>query len=174
MRFVRFIRRHPIALLGVFAVAFIVWLWRDSLPIAQPNDTVSSEPPEAAPQFFAVEAPVPRRLPPPPGVEGKGKPAPQALSKLKPGMTRAEVEELVGAPAPQDIHPVTVADGRVTYKTAYEADFGPPATVRPIIPHQHVKARTPPTKERAIVTLEYDATKPGHPLLGIHYPDNTF
>lgn len=173
MRLLRYIRRHPIALLGVFAVAFVVWLWRDSLPTAQPQAQEPGDTP-----LTALQAPRPRMLPFPPGVEPeKAKPGAQetaqALTKLKPGMTRAEVEGLVGTPSPDNILPVTVSDGKVTYQTAYEADFGPPPTVRPITARPH-GPRATPAKERTLVTLEFDATKPGHPLLGIHYPDPLF
>jgi hypothetical protein len=36
------------------------------------------------------------------------------------------------------------------------------------------KGVEPKTRDRTVVTLEFDATKPGHPLLGIHYPDPLF
>ena len=171
MRLLRFVCRHPIALLGVFAAAFVVWLWRDTLPVE--------------PQVMVVDgthrpALQRRPIPGPPSFEdaGPAKPTPQdtaqVLSKLKPGMTRAEVEELVGLPAAGDIHPATVADGKVTYHTSYEADLGPAPTVRPArIPRPRVQPgeANPP---RTLVTLEYDASKPGHPLLGIHYPDPLF
>jgi hypothetical protein len=178
MRVVRFIRRHPIALLGLFAIAFIVWLWRDSLPVAQPV----LEPGDS--RLPSVQGPILRRaLPLPPGATPDpaklhvplGKGTVQALAKLKPGMTRAEVEQLVGTPAPEDILPATVSGGKVTYFTAYDADLGPLSTVRPITPHRsHPKEPPPGPKERTLVTLEFDATKPGHPLLGIHYPDPLF
>jgi hypothetical protein len=174
MRVIPFVRRHPIAVLSLFALAFIVWVWRDMVPGPAP-----------APQLTQVEVPT---LPPPPfpqkrlfPVDGeRPNPPPQgtvqAISKLKPGMTRTEVEGLVGIPAPQDIHPATIIDGRVTYHTTYEADLEPPPTVRPIrrFPRpppsdldQHPKART-------LVVLEFDATKPGHPLIDVHYPDPLF
>ena len=172
MRLLRLVRRHPIALLGVFAAAFVVWLWRDSLPVN--------------PQVMTVEGPPrpplqPRPFPAPPNFDEleAGKPTPQdtaqVLSKLKPGMTRAEVEGLVGLPADGDIHPATVADGRVTYHTSYEADLGPAPTVRPTrIPRPRTQPGEPNSTPRTLVTLEYDASKPGHPLLGIHYPDPLF
>ena len=172
MRSLRFIRRHPIALLGVFALAFVVWLWRDSLPVGQPDSPELRDT-----QLIAIQAPPPGEIPP--SVAEKAKPSAQgtaqALTKLKPGMTRAEVEELVGVPAPDNIRPVTVVDGKVTYQTAYEADLGPPATIRPItLLRSHPAPLTPAAKGRTLVTLEYDATKPGHPLLGIHYADPLF
>jgi hypothetical protein len=168
MRLIRFVRRHPITVLGLFATAFIVWLWRDSLPTIQPSD------PEVR-----VEGRPRRQLPLSPPIDENAKPdrrdTAEILSKLKPGMTRAEVEGLVGVPAPQDIHPVTVADGKVTYRTAYEADFGPAPTVRPIhTPRPQPVGRDPLPKGRTLVTLEFDATKPGHPLLSVHFPDPLF
>ncbi|MBP3958635.1 hypothetical protein J8F10_25590 [Gemmata sp. G18] len=85
-------------------------------------------------------------------------------------MTRTEVEGLVGAPVPSDIHPATITGGKVTYHTAYEADLEPPATVRPI---RHTKV-IGPAPARTLVTLEFDATQPGHPLVEVHYPDPLF
>jgi hypothetical protein len=99
----------------------------------------------------------------------------QVLPKLKPGMTRAEVEVLVGLPAPDDIHPATVSEGRVIYHMSYEADLEPTTTVRPIRPYKPMPmGRDPPPNPRTFVVLEFDATKPGHPLLGIYYPDPLF
>jgi hypothetical protein len=169
MRFIRAVARYPIAVLGLFALAFVIWLWRDAIPINQPDPLDADQVKMAQndpdwPPRKKLPAPIAAPFVPlPPG----GHP----LAKIKPGMTRAEVEELVGAPAPQDIHPVTVADGKVTYMTAYEADLGPAATIRPITPRAHAP-KAP--AGRTVVTLEYDATKPGHPLLGIHYPDPLF
>src|SRR5215212_6887572 len=106
MRSLRFIRRHPLALLGVFALAFAVWLWRESLSVDQSNSPELRDT-----QLIAIQAPPPPSGGLPPGVAEKAKPgAPgtaEALTKIKPGMTRAEVEELVGAPTPDNIRPVT-------------------------------------------------------------------
>jgi hypothetical protein len=175
MRFLRLIRRHPLALLGAIAVAFVVWLWRDALPTRQADLTEAET---HVPRS-------PRRVLPPPAEHGvvsdllPPSDAAPKLAKLKPGMSRAEVEQLVGPPAAHHVSPATVADGRVTYHTAYEADFGPPPTVRPIQTHARLPDRRPVPREpelagRTLVTLEFDATKPGHPLVGIHYPDPLF
>jgi hypothetical protein len=186
MKLVNFARRNPLFLLGVLGGAFIVWVWSASrplrevaeIPVLDSNNTFvylpdGSRPP---PSDGSLRKPVPPALPDP---AEKAKPAPQgtaqSLSKLKPGMTRAAVEELVGVPSAQDTYPATVADGRVIYHTTYEADLEPPATVRPIrIPRPQPMGRDPQPKERTLVTLEFDATKPGHPLLGIYYPDPLF
>jgi hypothetical protein len=171
MRFLRFAGRHPLALLGVSAVAFICWIWWDAFATRQPE-----------PNFAEAPAPVDanelrRRLqlqPPDGPVELPAQDPTKGLGKVKPGMTRAEVEKLVGAPATADVSPATVTDGRVTYHALYEADLGPLPTVRPVFaPHRPPVVREPdPT--RTLVTLEFDATKPGHPLLEIHYPDPLF
>jgi hypothetical protein len=165
MPLLRFLRRHPLAVLGTLALAFVAWLWRDAIapPAEQP----------AAGEVPQLAAPAPRRLPRPPDLPGeKLTPTQQVFSQLKPGMTRAEVEGLVGVPAPANIHPATVSDGRVTYSTSYEVDFAPP-TVRPI-PHHRLPVPPPPPGPRAVVTLQFDATKPGHPLVGIVYPNDRF
>lgn len=173
MRLLRFVRKHPIALLGIFAIAFIAWLWRDSFPATDP-------PLNGDPKLVSVEAPpLVRFLPAPPDAEVPPPKPPQntaqALLKLKPGMTRVEVEGLVGLPEATDIQPATIADGRVTYQTSYEADLELPPTVRPIRsprPMPRDPMVQPGTRTR--VVLEFDATKPGHPLLGVHYPDPLF
>jgi hypothetical protein len=158
--------------LGVVAVAFVVWRFalRDGQPrLASPFQA----PPPLSTATFRTDADVPQRLTP----EEDGEKAKhdrrdtaQLLPKLKPGMTRTEVEGLIGAPAPADLHPAAVAQGKVTYSTTYEADLGPPPTVRPI----GALRPSPNPKGRAVVRLEFDATKPGHPLLEIHYPDPLF
>jgi hypothetical protein len=177
----RFLYRHPIALLGILGAAFLTWvLWGSrvtSPTVRKPQDSpLESQPTPGS----ALDDDLPRRrLPLPPGVEPKSKLNPQdtaqKLQKLKPGMTRTEVEVLVGVPAAEDIHPALVLDGRVTYFTAYEADLASPATVRPIrTPRPQPVDRLPRPQARTVVTLEFDATKPGHPLLGVHYPDPLF
>lgn len=156
MRLLEPVRQYPVALLAVVALAFVSWVWWDALPEAAP--------PPPPPANGLV-----RQLPQANGVAMSDDPLPfvAVLPKLKPGMTRAEVEHLVGAP--ENIHPATVTGDRVTYHTAYEADFGAPPTVRPIRP-----LPKPPATERAIVSLEFDATRPGHPLVNVHYPDPLF
>ena len=97
----------------------------------------------------------------------------QILSKLKPGMLRTEVEELVGAPAAQNLHPATLTDGRVRYQSAYEADFESTPMARAIYASRLQSVGGDP-KLRVLVMLEYDATKPGHPLLGLYYSGRLF
>lgn len=179
MRLFKFLRRHPLAILGALALGFVAWLWRDAF------DQQGWRDPEVANFVIVSGPPAPPQLPaPPPGPVDFGQPTEalrpnprgtaQGLSKLKPGMTRAEVEVLVGAPAPDHIHPATVADGQVTYSTSYEADLGPAPTVRPIRTHRPVAVPESKSLKLWVVTLQFDATKPGHPLVGIYYPDPLF
>lgn len=162
MRLLEPVRRYPVALLAVIALAFVSWVWWDALPEAD-------GPPSPAPNGMVRVLPQPNAV----AISVEPPPFAAALPKLKPGMSRAEVELLVGAP--ENIHPATVTGDRVTYHTAYEADFGAPATVRPIRPVPKAPADPKgPAAGRAIVTLEFDATRPGHPLLNVHYPDPLF
>jgi hypothetical protein len=99
-----------------------------------------------------------------------------ALSKLRPGMSRVEVEELVGAPTADSVHPVTVTDGRARYRAAYDiGDPEPLATIRPIkrLPIKPMP-RIPHESSGIQVALEYDASKPGHPLIEVLYLDPLF
>jgi hypothetical protein len=173
MQLLRFLRRHPIALLAVITVAFVTWIWWDALP-KQVDPTAADGPPTGAA----------RRLPRPALIDvaddlSLPSDAGPMLAKLKPGMPRAEVEKLVGPPA-HNVSPATIVDGRVTYHTAYEADFGPAPTVRPIHPGPRLPTPAAPQAAarepagRMLVTLEFDATKPGHPLVEVHYADPLF
>jgi hypothetical protein len=159
MRLLEPVRQYPVALLAVVALAFVSWVWWDALPNRPepvPHADLSLQPVAVMTALTDTDAP-------PPLV--------RVLPLLKPGMSRAEVERLVGAPT-GDIHPASVTGDRVTYHTAYEADFGAPPTVRPIRPMPKLPAD--PNVPRAIVTLEFDATRPGHPLVNVHYPDPLF
>jgi len=85
-----------------------------------------------------------------------------------------QVESLVGIPPPAHVLPAIVADGKVTYHIAYNVDLSP-------VPVQPIRTGLPrPTEldshssDRTLVMLEFDATKHGHPLLGIYYPDPLF
>jgi hypothetical protein len=174
MRVIRFLRCHPIAVFGAGALAFAAWLYFDT-------GGTSSDPSLVSPAINPTSgATIRRRLPmlDEGGTDRaeKARPTPretaQVLPKLKPGMTRAEVEGLVGVPDARDIHPVQVFEGRVIYHTTYEIDLDPPQTVRPIRPMPKTPKAVP--RDRTLITLEFDATQPGHPLLGILYPDPLF
>jgi hypothetical protein len=95
------------------------------------------------------------------------------LPKLKLGMTRVEVEDVIGPPAADSLRPITVTDGRATYQTAYDlAEPDLPSTVRPIKARPRILPR--PATSQALVALVFDASKPGHPLLEIRYLDPLF
>jgi hypothetical protein len=178
MRVLRHIRDNPILVLTVAVVGLITWVAADLLIPPSPKE-VSILPDSL--QF----SPPPRLLPGPGAMadapEGialaqmtaqRNLPVQAAvLPKLKAGMTRLEVEEILGPPIPDRIQPVTASEGRLTYLTAYElADPGPPMTVRPITPSSRRPASTP----LSYLALEYDASRPGHPLLEVLYPDPLF
>lgn len=175
MRLFNFVRRYPVLMLGIIAIAFIGWIWSDvgfrvrDVEVIDPRIVERPRPVTDLELMHDAVHPAPRE---------KTKPNPQdtahVLPKLKPGMTRAEVEGLVGTPAAGDTHPAEVADGRVIYRTTYEVDLDPPQTVRPIRPFRPMPPTAKPPSDRTLITLEFDATKPGHPLLGILYPDPLF
>jgi hypothetical protein len=98
--------------------------------------------------------------------------SPEALPKLKPGMKRVEVEGVIGLPSADALQPVTVLGGRMTYQAAYELAEPDPSTVRPI--QHHGRMIPVPPSAKSHFALEYDASKPGHPLLAILYLDPLF
>ncbi|MCI0700409.1 MAG: hypothetical protein L0241_04950 [Planctomycetia bacterium] len=182
MRPLRFIRSHPVLVLGVLVAAFAGWVWIDVFREKEPrlvggpeggNPNLDVDVPTFEGEVVLEPAPQRRVLPPNEGEKPNPQRTARVLPKLKPGMTRTEVEGLVGVPAPQDIHPVRVSNGKVTYLASYDADLAPIQTVRPIRPTHPMGQPTPPAT-RTFVTLEFDATKPGHPLIEVHYPDPLF
>lgn len=169
MRPLRFVCRNPLLVLGAFTTTFVVWVWQDSIvdpvPAVSPHELVTQRPQPAFATIHDVAAINELLSKAPHGTA-------HAFPKLKPGMPRSEVEGLIGAPAAGSTSPAVITDGgRVTYHTQYEADLGPVATVRPI---ERAKRSEPRREAVAIVTLEFDATRPGHPLLMIYYPDPLF
>jgi hypothetical protein len=84
----------------------------------------------------------------------------EVVSRLQPGMPRAEVEGIVGLPPADLVQPITANNGRFTYTTSYLANLEPTA-------HPLVGPRPIP---RTLIGLEFDATRPGHPLVKIHLP----
>ena len=89
-------------------------------------------------------------------------------------MSRVAVESFLGAPRPDQLGPIFVQDGRATYQTTYpiDLDVGPPNTVRSAHPPR------PPAPvgltADCVLTLEFDASQPGHPLLSVRYPTELF
>lgn len=134
-------------LLALSATAFGVWTWQSGARERTPRAVQNSGVRKAGPQFQATDADV---------LPGR------SLADLRPGMPRTEVEQLLGGPTPK-IQPAVVHNARVTYCVTYPVTLVPPAG-----PGQATGSPT------AFVTLEFDATKPGHPLIGTRGPETTF
>ena len=167
MRVLDRIRRNPAAVLSVVVATILGWVASGLLnppPVPPPPGPKLALRPLPVPVLDGLEGAVP--------IDGE-RPVPvEALPKLRPGMTRAEVEKVLGPPGPGGLHPVTVSEGRLTYRTAYElAEPDLPATVRLIV-RPRVPAR--PTDPKSQVALEFDASKPGHPLVEVLYLDPLF
>lgn len=145
----RAVLSHPGTVLGAFALAFAGWLGWD-LCGRQPQPAVA---PEDSGVADLGRRPLPRPLPTTEAAKAHTPPTTEALAQLKPGMTRAEVEGVVGTPAAHDIHPAIVEGMRVTYQIAYEVEQNPPLGDMQTRKQQ--------------IKLEYDATQPGHPLVGV-------
>jgi hypothetical protein len=167
MRVLEMIRRNPAAVLAVVTAAILGWV---AAGVLNPPPQKLLPPPEGGPVPVPMLA---REIPlPPPAPRATAPVAVEVLPKLRPGMTRVEVEGMLGPPTADALHPVTVAEGRLTYRTAYElAEPDVPATIRPIVrPRMHPR----PTDPKSQVALEFDASKPGHPLVQVFYLDPLF
>jgi len=172
------IKENPVAVLGIGLIALVVWVAADLATAPRPKrETAESFAP-------ANELPLPGS--PTNVVVADGRDGSRTLSalrttvsadvlpNLKPGMNRHEVEGFLGSPAPDRIQTIIAADGRKTYSTAYEfGDLAPPMTIRPIQPMPRPRAETPHA-DRLTIAFVFDATKPGHPLIDIIYPDPLF
>src|SRR5262245_13790094 len=120
MRPLRRIRDNPIVLLAVAVVALVAWIVIDQVtparrpkPVDQADLQVVAEYGAAHPVHLGMVAPEPAAGANPSSISIA------VLPKLKPGMSRVEIERLIGPPTAERIHPVTAADGRLTYRTAY-------------------------------------------------------
>jgi hypothetical protein len=171
MRLLRAIRENPRTVLGVAVAVLISWIVADLSkakgPLPPPNSALrGAELPELV-QPIPAQALMPT-------AHGTLAVSVAVLPKLRPGMTRVEVEDLLGPPTADRVEPVTIANGRMRYRTTYELDdLDPPMTIRPI----QFGARIlppPPRHPRSLVALEFDASQPGHPLVEVLYPDPLF
>jgi len=163
MRLIRAVRNRPALLLAAAAVGFGAWVvW----------DAVTPRREEAALRpggLGGVEGlnPVDLLGPPVPGPrQVRNLPRPGVVTadlipRLQPGMSRTAVEDLIGPPPDDQLQPVQNVDGRLTYRASYPANLGP---VMPLPPG--TTAPGPMT-----IGLEFDATRPGHPLVKVHIPD---
>lgn len=139
---------HCAALVALSAVAFGVWVWRSaSREVAPPNVNLPAggRKPSLKAQLAEDEE-----------VTDTAQTA-RSLSDLQPGMPRTAVEQFLGNP-PQSTQPAAVRNERVTYCVTYQVTLAP--------------AGRAPT--RTSVTVEFDATKPGHPLIGVRGPVPAF
>jgi hypothetical protein len=173
MQVLNVIRRNPVAGLLVVAAGILGWIGAGlvNLPAKPEESRALVGPrrlptPEAFPDAIAVDVTNPEI---PSEVRARTL---TLLPKLRPGMTRVEVEGILGPPTADGIHPVTVTDGQARYRAAYDlADPDPPATIRPI---KNFRLFPPRQEPGAHVALEFDASKPGHPLIEILYLDPLF
>jgi hypothetical protein len=166
MRLLRFLRDNPLILLGVAVAAFAGWVLSNySGPRA---DQPTSRSHNLDLGTMSVEVPIPPP-PPPDRPQGPSVVTPEQVPQLKPGMTRSEVEAIIGPPPAGLVSPVSESEGRMTYTAAYLANLDPgPTPVRGPMP---VGRRLPPPPNsipKSMIALEFDASKPGHPLLNVH------
>lgn len=172
MRILDPIRNNPVATLCVVVAGVIGWVGANLL--RGDSDAAVHDLADFRPVGPGGPLPgMPRRHLPPPELASEHQQIPsEVLPRLKAGMTRVEIEEILGPPAASSLQPVSLADGRTTYQTAYElADPDPPATVRPI---RRVPTPRDPVQPKSVVALEFDASKPGHPLINVLYLDPLF
>src|SRR4051812_38972150 len=55
----------------------------------------------------------------------------RALAEIRPGMPRAEVEAVLGRPAPDAVGPVEESGGRAVYRARYPAELNGPVWCAP-------------------------------------------
>lgn len=165
MRPLRFLRDNPLILLGVAVAAFAGWVLSDYSKARPDSQTSRAQNPEAI-GMISVEAPppVPDNRPPGPSVVTS-----EQVPQLKPGMTRSEVEAIIGQPPADLVSPVSEVEGRMTYTAAYLANLDPgPAPIRGPMPGRRVPPPPASSIPKSMIALEFDASKPGHPLVNVH------
>lgn len=171
MRFLDPIQKNPVAALAVVLAGITGWvaagLFAPGDPLPPPQQS-AKELPAPGLQFLSDEDMAKSRESRPLSVA--------VLPRLKAGMTRSQVEGVVGPPSDDSLHPVSLIGGRMTYCTAYDLAEPDLSTVRPIAPRSRVLPRPPAplTPPKSLVALEYDASKPGHPLIEVYFLDPLF
>jgi len=158
MKGLSLLRDHPLILAGVL---FAAWFAYDatSTPPEVHNGGPESVPGGkrlAEPTVAVLEEPVfgtVARDPFKPGVVTQ-----EQISRLTPGMARVEVEGVIGVPPAGLVHPVSNVDGRFVYRASYLANLDP---------RREASIPAP----RSIIAIEFDASRPGHPLVKVHIPD---
>ena len=169
MRVLQCIRSNPIVVLTVMFAGLVGWIALDYLLVPTTDRDLAAPIAKSKHRKF-----LPSPLEQPKFPIATHTVSVEILPKVKPGMTRVEVEQLLGPPNPDQIHAVTESNGRLTYTTAYELEeMRVPMTIRPI---RQKSARDPNKLDepKTHVTLEYDASKPGHPLIELLYTDPLF
>ncbi len=171
MRALRTLRDNPLVILGIGVAAFLAWVVSDSTPSVAPPQVTA---PRVLPQSATIEADM--MLPTPPRPAGPSVVTAEHMPRLKEGMSRTEVEAIIGPPPANMVSPVSENEGRMTYKAAYLANLDPgPAPVRGPIPVSRMAPPpTPPSVPKSLIAVEYDATKPGHPLVKVQVQTPTF
>jgi hypothetical protein len=178
MRVLSRIRDNPLVLLTVAVIALVAWVAIDlttTAPKKQPVDPAAASDDAADHDLNRLTL----RVPPAPipvdavvAITDTPTVPLTVLPKLKPGMSRVQVETLIGLPVAERIQPVTASEGRLTYRTAYDlGEADPPMTIRPIRPPPRIPQ---PGQPPALIALEYDASQPGHPLVEVLYSDPLF
>lgn len=169
MRVLEPVRRHAVVTVCVVAAGVAGWAATDRVRVEPPPAGVSQHAAAAArdDRMSGRRSFRPHRPP----AEHQTIPI-DVLPALKVGMTSAEIGELLGPTSAPALRPVEFADGRATYQATYElAEAAPPPTVRPI---RRFRPAPSPVEPKRLVALEFDASKPGHPLLGVLYLDPLF
>lgn len=164
MKLFHHIRNAPLPVLAVVVAGFGLWIAYDAATARGPAG--GGYEPSLAVQdgpLFIPDRPTPKL----------SEVRPELFPRLKPGMSRAEVEGLLGPPLADLIRPVAETDGRLTYHTTYPVttDAMPLNTVRPI------GGRVMPVvilANQSQIALEFDATLPGHPLVNVQFSDPLF
>lgn len=157
MQPLHYLRKHLAIVAAAFALGIAAWLAYESLR--------ADDGPDA--EFAAPIKPIrslPPSPPPPTSVSREVRPGvvtADLLPRLQPGMARVEVEELIGAPPAQFVFPVTNVDGRFIYRASYLANLDPMPTSTPRGPIP-----------RSTISLDFDASRTGHPLVKVHVADN--
>lgn len=171
MRLLRWFRDHPIVLFAVVLAGLGAWIASDMTNGPKP---VVPDGPAGVDLVGPVSLTLPYSPPAAPTVTTVSL---NKLPQLRPGMSRVAVENLIGAPLPEQLGPISVLDGRATYLTTYPLDLEAetPNTVRPARFHPP-RPPAPENLPRAelVLTLEFDASRPGHPLVRVQYPTAAF
>ena len=136
MRMLDSLTQRPLLIFGVLLAGFLAWVVTDATDAPRPSAVATGD---------AVG----------PGNLSRMRAVGTGLHQLHAGMSRAQVEAQVGRPSPRDIRPVERANGRVVYRTHYQAFLEVPL------------AGAPSVQGQCDAILEFDAAVAGHPVLRV-------